>query len=704
MGHPLMKALRTLKRRPLNAKFWFNLMRCVGIDPYRSVVIREVIQPDDPMIYVDLASKPIRRDAVAKRLHHNYRVSQWIGFEEIFLHSLRLTLQTHWGCDLTQRNFYDNSTAPWNELCAVSIPELTDRLNPCNQITKDILKQKPALEGHQHQDHELRTIIDSMADGLLIVNLSGEVIFVNQAAEKLFNQEADHLIGHSLGIPIIAEGGRAEIDIHLSGQHPIWVEIVCNSTTWQESPAYLISLRDVTRYKQAEEKITRMTLYDTLTDLPNQILFNEQLQQVIALCQREKTTRFAVMFIDLDRFKVINDSWGHSAGDQLLISFARRIEQQLSSSNILARLSGDEFVILLKDVSNLEDVIQVAKRINHALIEPFEIQGRNVFTSVSIGITLGQPGLMSPEDLVREADTAMHCAKKQGGAGYAVFDPQMHHQAMMRLQLETDLRYALQRQELHVYYQPLIDLNANQIKGFEALLRWHHPQKGSVSPSQFIPIAEETGLVIPIGQFVLQQACQQVQRWLGQGLLSSAFILSINLSSKQFANPNLTHQILHTLAETGLPPNYLQLEITESSLMENPTAAASTLQELQANSIRLAIDDFGTGHSSLSYLRRFPVGTLKIDQSFTHRLGAQAEDLEIIQSITSLAHSLKMTVVAEGIETKAQLKHLKTARCDVGQGFLFARALEPQTASQFLQQQHQHPLRFFHHRKTQRPA
>ncbi|MEM8807819.1 MAG: EAL domain-containing protein, partial [Cyanobacteria bacterium P01_G01_bin.38] len=682
------QVLRASGQDSVKPEVWLELMQRAVSTASNGIVITDPNQFDNPVIYVNPAFERITGYTAAEVLNRNCRFMQGESRGQIGSYHLKTAIQQGRECCVTLQNYRKDGTSFWNELCVTPIFDAEGHLTYFIGIQNDITQRKEAQAALRRQEHDLHTVVESMVDGLVIVNQRGEVIFVNRAAEKLFNRTADQLIGQSLGIPVTVDN-LTEIDIHRLRQPPARVEIASNATLWQGSPAYLISLRDITERSQEKDKIAWMALYDPLTKLPNRVLFIERLQHVIDLSRRCSSVHFALLFIDLDRFKLINDSLGHGMGDQLLIGFTRRIEHQLRVSDTLARLSGDEFAILLEDMSDLEDVTQVVERIHAALSSPFELEGRTIFTGASIGIALGRPDLQKPEDLIREADTAMYRAKAQGGSCYAIFDQEMHNEAMSRLQLETDLRYAVKRQELEVHYQPLVDLRSNQLVGLEALLRWHHPQQGDVSPEQFIPIAEETGLIIPMGQYVLEQACQQIQNWLREGWISSAFTLSVNFSSKQLSNTNLVHRILQILAETGLNPSYLQLEITESMLMDNPTVAASVFQELESHSIRLALDDFGTGYSSLSHLQKFPVRTLKIDRSFVARLETQAEDREIIQSIVSLAHTLKMDVIAEGIETEAQLCHLKTSGCDIGQGFLFDKALTPQAVSDLLRRQSQ---------------
>ncbi|MGF1523948.1 MAG: EAL domain-containing protein [Leptolyngbyaceae cyanobacterium] len=656
---------------------WSDLI-CRAVDSVSNgVAITNAQQPDNPIIYVNPAFERITGYRSEEVVHQNCRFLQGKDRRsQPELNRLKEAVQHGQECCITIQNFRKDGTMFWNELYVAPIYSLEGHLTHFIGIQNDITTQKEAQEALYRREKDLHTVVESMVDDLMILNKEGKIIFVNPATERIFNRRSAELLESSLGIPITVNS-RAEINIQRSGKSPLGVDFACSRVLWQGSSAYLLSLREITERRQ---------VYDPLTRLPTRILFDERLQHVINLSQRQNDFCFALLFIDLDRFKVINDSLGHTSGDQLLMQFALRIQEQLRACDMLARLSGDEFAVLLEGLNYLDDAIKVAERINTALAQPFELEGHEVFTSASIGIALGRATLEHPRDLIREADTAMYRAKAKGGANYAIFDKEMHAQAVMRLQLETDLRHAINCQELVVYYQPIIALSSNKLLGLEALLRWYHPNRGEISPEQFIPVAEETGLIIPIGQYVLSQACQQAQDWLEQGLLPAAFKISVNLSSKQLSNPDLVDQILQTLEKTGLPSHHLQLEITESSLMENPITAASIFRELEAHSIRLAMDDFGTGYSSLNYLRRFPIHTLKIDRSFTYRLGTQDEDLEIVQSIVSLARNLKINVIAEGIETEVQLGCLQTIGCDLGQGFLFAKALDSQATFDFLQQ------------------
>jgi diguanylate cyclase (GGDEF) domain len=382
---------------------------------------------------------------------------------------------------------------------------------------------------------------------------------------------------------------------------------------------------------------------------------------------------------------MVNDSLGHFAGDQLLIAIARRLKTHLASTDMLARFGGDEFTILLENIQDIEDANYLAQKIQTSMTWPFKFEEQELFINASIGIVIGNKTYQEPEDILRDVDIAMYQAKAKGKNRYQVFDTEMHRHAQQRLELETDLRLALHREEFILYYQPIISLATGRINGFEALLRWHHGKKGLISPGDFIPAAEETGLIVPIGLWVLKEACQQLKSWQDRGLFKRKIKMSVNLSVKQFSQLNLIQNIDKILLQTQLNSSYLKLEITESAIMEHPESATELLQQLRDRDIQLSIDDFGTGYSSLSYLHRFPLHTLKIDRSFIQRISETRQNLEIIQAIITLGHHLNMTVTAEGVETSEQLFLLRSLGCEEGQGYFFARPLEANAAEALLQ-------------------
>jgi len=443
--------------------------------------------------------------------------------------------------------------------------------------------------------------------------------------------------------------------------------------------------RDITERKQAEEQLQHRAFYDPLTDLPNRALFIDRLQHLFHRARRVLgNPLFAVLYLDLDRFKAINDSLGHQAGDELLVGTARRLERCLRPGDTLARLGGDEFTVLLDNITSEADAVSVADRIHEELADPLVVRGYEMFTSVSVGIALSSAGYECPEDMLRDADTAMYRAKAGGRARHQVFAGDMHQRAVSSLQIETDLRRALERREIVPYYQPIINLESGGIVGFEALARWRHPGLGLLTPDLFIPVAEETGLVVPIGEWILAEACRQVRAWQGKHPRWETLGISVNVSGRQLSQGGLAVAVQRALHETGLDPACLTLEITESALMHNLSAGAGVIQRLHAMSVALHLDDFGTGYSSLAYLHSFPVDALKIDQSFVTRMDRAPEHSAIVRAIVSLAENLGMEVVAEGVETHVQAEALRALRCRRAQGFLFARPIPADEAEALL--------------------
>ena len=448
------------------------------------------------------------------------------------------------------------------------------------------------------------------------------------------------------------------------------------------------------RMAGSQTDITERKVSDPLTALPNRLLFIDRLGRLIKHSKRRKDHLFAVLFLDLDGFKMINDSLGHLVGDQLLVGVAMRLEKCLRSSDTVARLGetftvarlgGDEFTILLDDLKEPADANRAAERLMKALAPPFLLAGKEVFTSISIGITLSNTAYEQPEDMLRDADTAMYRAKSLGKARYEVFDADMRASVMARLQLETDLRRALERNEFRNFYQPIVSLESGRIVGFEALMRWQHPTRGMIAPEEFIFVAEETGLIREIGWWSLREACQQMSNWRAGSKGYAGLTMSVNLSAKQLLQPHLVEDMDKLLRETALPSEALKLEITESAVMADPAAAVEMLQRIKSLGIRLAIDDFGTGYSSLSYLHRFPLDTLKIDRSFISGNGAGEGGIEIARTIMPMAKNLRLDVVAEGVETIEQVTLLKKLQCKYAQGYYFSKPLAPEEIAPLLE-------------------
>ena len=457
--------------------------------------------------------------------------------------------------------------------------------------------------------------------------------------------------------------------------------------------------------KRAEERLVHDTFHDTLTGLPNRALFRERLELAIKRARRHPGYRFAVLFLDLDRFKLVNDSLGHHAGDRLLVEASQRLWRCLRHDTLaplppgtrspgedtLARLGGDEFTVLLDDIREDSDAFRVAERLQAALEPPFVVDDHEVVTSASIGIvtntglagaTTGAEGAV--DELLRSADAAMYRAKANGRARAELFDAEMHAQAMARLRLEAELRRALERSELRLVYQPILALGSGEISGFEALVRWAHPTRGMVSPADFIPVAEECGLILPLGDWVLRTACAQLRAWQARFPAARGMSVSVNIAPRQLAQPDLLDRVRAALDDSGLAPTALRLEITESAAMENAARTQEVLASLRAVGVRFSLDDFGTGYSSLSYLRRFPLHTLKIDRSFVDGMERDGESREIVRGIVALATTLGMEVVAEGAETAAQVEHLRALGCGFGQGYFFQRPADAATIERLL--------------------
>ncbi|WP_016951890.1 EAL domain-containing response regulator [Anabaena sp. PCC 7108] len=433
--------------------------------------------------------------------------------------------------------------------------------------------------------------------------------------------------------------------------------------------------RELWERKQLEEKLLYRALHDPLTNLANRTLLMERLDEALKLTKIESNYHFAVLFLDCDRFKVINDSLGHLIGDELLIAIGNRLQNLMKDTDILARLGGDEFAIFLDKIADISYVKLVADKILKAISAPFQLSRTEVFITASIGIVFSNSNYNKPQELLRDADTAMYKAKSQGKSRYCVFTYSMYQKALKLLQLENDLNRAIELQEFIVYYQPIVSLTTGKISGFEALVRWQHPTHGLVSPAEFIPVAEETGLIAAIDTWVLQTACRQLRNWQEQKVIGEEISISVNLSVKLFSHPNLLETINRAWCDIQLNPQNLKLEITESAIMEDIQATAVILQQLRESKIELSIDDFGTGYSSLSYLHRLPVNILKIDQYFIRNLEQNPKNIALISTIINLAHTSELRAIAEGIKNPVQLKKLRNLGCDFGQGYFFSKPL-----------------------------
>ena len=463
------------------------------------------------------------------------------------------------------------------------------------------------------------------------------------------------------------------------------VEITSHALEFSGRRARLVIATDVTERVRTEQRLWRAAFYDALTGLPNRALFMERLGHAQARARARTGSGFAVLFLDLDRFKLVNDSMGHRAGDQLLISIARRLDRIRRAGDTVARLGGDEFAFLVEGVEDASSAGRVADRVQRELAQSFEIAGQEVFTSASIGISLGGTGDQRPEDLLRDADTAMYRAKANGVSKHTVFDITMHDDAVAVLQLENDLRRAVDRGELRVRYQPIVALQSARIVGFEALVRWQHRQRGLVPPKEFIPVAEETGVIGVVGRFVLSEACRQMRVFQQLKPHGPGLSLSVNVSGRQILQPDLVEQVGGVLQATGLDPRLLRLELTESVLVENEATAARCLHRLRQLGLKIAIDDFGTGYSSLSYLHRMPIDLLKIDASFVQTMVTDEKNRRIVETILALGKNLGVDVIAEGVETAQQAQVLTRLGCCYVQGHLFSEAVDEDAAARLLE-------------------
>ena len=450
--------------------------------------------------------------------------------------------------------------------------------------------------------------------------------------------------------------------------------------TYEVESANRILKEEILQRNKLEQRLRHDALHDSLTGLANRSSLMQEIEQCLDNAIDNPAQRFAILFIDLDRFKIINDSLGHLAGDELLIACAQRLEKCVGEKTTLARLGGDEFTILLHTVNDIEDAVAVATRVLKEFSIPFYLGSRSIMITVSIGIVMGNSEYRQEIDLLRDADTALYKAKELGKARYEIFTQQMYFDAMRRLELENELRQAIADGELILYYQPIFSLNGLKLTGFEALVRWQHPERGIISPEEFIPLAEETGLIVPLGEWVLYQACNQLKVWQNNIPAAKSITMSINVAGEQLHDPNFIDLIDRIIAMTGVNSQCLKLEMTESMLIQNTEQLIKVLQQIKSRQIQLSIDDFGTGYSSLSYLPQFPIDILKIDRCFVNAMNIEQQNLEIIKTIITLAQVLDMQIVAEGIETDIQSNILESLKVEFGQGYLFSKPLTVERA------------------------
>jgi diguanylate cyclase (GGDEF)-like protein/PAS domain S-box-containing protein len=581
-------------------------------------------------------------------------------------------------------------------LASVTLTALHDvsgKLLGFSEITRDLSESKESAK--------YRGLLEAAPDAIVVVNQSGEIVLLNLQAEKQFGYARDELVGqkvtniipHGFQERLIANRLRSAEDV-LAQRFDTGVELTARRKDGSEFPVELMlsplesvegmvtaAIRDISARKESEARrvfgaqMAYSAQHDVLTGLPNRMLLSDRIGQAIALAQRHGT-KVAVLFLDLDGFKHVNDSLGHSVGDKLLQSVAKCLESCVRASDTVSRLGGDEFVVLLSEVQHAEDVAISARRILEAVATVHPIDVHNLHITTSIGMSVYPDDGGDAETLIKNADTAMYQAKNNGRQSYQFFEPGMNVRAGERQFIEEGLRRALERHEFALHYQPKIDLKTGVITGAEALIRWTHPTRGPISPGKFVPIAEECGLILPIGAWVLREACNQVKAWVDADL--PAITMAVNVSAREFRDEKFSERVFAILSETGMNPRYLELELSESALMKNVDATANILQNLRARGVKVAIDDFGTGYSSLSYLRNFPVDALKIDQSFVRQISTAGDDTTIVKAVIGMARSLELRVIAEGVETREEVAFLRAYQCDEAQGYFFSPPVLPE--------------------------
>ena len=561
------------------------------------------------------------------------------------------------------------------------------------QALRSIIQRKKVEEALFVEKERARVTLESIGDGVLSTDVSCNITYLNTQAERMTGWTRNDAQGRPVGeiLHLIDSGTRqpARNPIEMVILHKKNLALYARSVLVRrdgyeipvedsaapifdkngEVTGAVVTFRDVSETRAMADKMAHLAEHDYLTGLPNRLLLNDRLAQAVAYAERHHT-QVAVLFLDLDNFKHINDSLGHSVGDKLLESVSKRLVAQVRHSDTVSRLGGDEFVIMVLENSHEEHSTIAAEKILRALAEPHVIAGNELHITTSIGISLYPADGQNAETLIKNADTAMYHAKKKGRNNFQFFNSEMNVWAVQRQVIEAELRKAIERNEFVLYYQPKIDLESGKVTGAEALVRWHHPQRGMIFPASFIPVAEDSGLIVTIGRIVLREACLQIKAWLNEGL--ETFVVSVNVSALEFRDKSFVQNVRQVLLESALEPRYLQLELTESVLMRNVDTSIPILHELKQIGVQLAVDDFGTGYSSLSYLSQFPIDVLKIDQSFVQRISADSGNSIIVSAVIGMGASLRQRVIAEGVETQEQLLFLNKHHCNEGQGFLFS--------------------------------
>lgn len=596
-----------------------------------------------------------------------------------------------------QRSFNDEDEARLTDLADYAAVAI-ENASLYEQAQQEIVERKRIEQALRESEERYALAVQGANDGLWDWDLRTNQVYYSPRWKEILGLSVDE-IGHHpdewYNRVHLEDIERLKLDIsaHMAGLTPhfenehrirhrdgeyIWVQCRALAVREQDGVAYRMagSLTDITDRKNAEQRLLHDAFHDTLTGLPNRALFLDRLRLAVERSKRRKDFTYAVLFLDLDRFKDINDTLGHMLGDQLLVIIGKMLGSGLRSTDTVARLGGDEFVILMEDINNLQGAMRVAEWIHEKLKTPITVLDHQVFISTSIGIVSGGLNYVRPEDVLRDADIAMYSAKAHGRARSEIFEPDMRVQISRRLLIETELRRAIEQEEFVIHYQPIVALGDRRVTGFEALVRWAHPTRGILNPAEFLFIAEESGLIIPIDRWVLRQSCLQMKAWHEHYPIQPPLTISVNLSGKHVSKPDLVDYIQSVLEESHLTPGCLKLEITENIVMETNLLTSEVFRKLQALGVQLQIDDFGIGYSSLSYLSQFPVNALKIDQSFVKKMSVDNSQLKIVQAIVMLAQRLDVVVVAEGVETEEQFEQLHALGCGYGQGYFVSKPLE----------------------------
>jgi len=679
----------------------------VAIDGTSVLEQAQYAQPD--LILLDVVMPDIDGFKVCRYLKENSSTQE---IPVIFMTSLGDTVNKVKGFGL---GAVDYITKPFqkDEVLArvnthLNVRRLQQQLKAQNDsLQQEILRRKQTETALQDAYAELKNqnksriqaIVQTAVEGIITIDDYGTIESFNPAAERMFGYSVEEIIGQNLSIILpaiykdlqnhylkeigysphnIMEQGRELEGIRKDGTL-LPLEITVSEMMLGDKRMFTGVIRDITERKRTQAQLLYMATHDALTNLPNRSYLIKKIELAL---QQIPDKPFALLFLDCDRFKMVNDSLGHLVGDGLLVEISDRLKGCLQSNSLLTRFVGDKFTILMNNLTSPDEAVALAEMIVQKFAEPLKVNQQELFISLSIGIVLSNPKYTKPEDVLRDADTAMYYAKGAGKAGYQVFNSAMHIRAVSTLEFETELRQAWQAQSFIVYYQPIICLKSGHIHGFEALVRWIHPERGFISPGTFIPVAEEIGLIIPMGQWVLYEACRQLKEW--QQRYSEQLCIGVNVSARQFSQLDLLKQIDHILETTQIAYHTLKLELTETALIDNASHALTILQQLKSRNIQLCIDDFGTGYSSFSYLQRLPFDILKIDRSFIMQIGSNHENLSIIDAIINLAHNLDMEIIAEGLETLNQVDYIKQLQGEYGQGYYFSRPLSSDKAEQLL--------------------